>query len=368
MAVPLLDLKRQYNTINDELESKIIEVARSGMYIKGPYVEEFEAKVADYLGVKHAIGVSNGTMALQLALEALGVKHGDEVITTPFSFFASSEVIARLGAKPIFVDVELDTMNIDVNLIEKAITRKTKAIMPVHIFGHAVDMDPIMAIAEKHNIAVVEDACQSIGSKYKDKKNGNLGHAAGFSFYPTKNLGAFGDGGLVTTNSDETAQLIIMLRDHGSTRRYYNDIIGYNSRLDAIQAAIMSIKLDHLDEWNEGRRKNANYYNEAIKAIDGVIAPIEEDYAYHSYHQYTIRIVGANRDDVSAKLKNAGIGHLIYYPIPLHLQKAHSDLGFKSGDLPNAEHLCNQVLSLPIFSELTTSEMDEVIERLRNAL
>ncbi len=361
MKVPLLDLTRQYEMLKDRIEPKILEVAQSGKYIMGPYVKEFEEKAAKYIGVKHAIGVASGTDALLLSLEAFGVKAGDEVITTPFSFFATSEVIANLGAKPVFVDVDPDTMNIDPELIEAKITEKTKAIIPVHIFGASADMDPIMKIAEKHDLKVCEDACQAIGTEYKGNKTGTLGHTGGFSFFPSKNLGAFGDGGLVTTNDDELAELIGVLQKHGSFIRYQNDILGHNSRLDGMQAAILNIKLDHLDDWNNARRANAAYYREVFDATDGLIVVQDEaDYTRHTYHQFTVKIENGKRDLIHEKLKELGIGNAIYYTIPLHLQKAHDDLGYKTGDMPVTEDLCSKVISLPIFPELREDEREHV--------
>ena len=359
MNVPLLDLSRQYAGLKDQLEPKILEVAQSCKYIMGPYVQDFEKKVAEHLGVKHAIGVASGTDGLVLSLEAFGVKPGDEVITTPFTFFATSESIANVGAIPVFVDVEPDTMNINPALIEEKITSKTKAIMPVHLFGHSADMDAIMKIANKHNLKVCEDAAQAIGTQYKGKKIGSLGHTGSFSFFPSKNLGAFGDGGLITTNDDKLAEYISVLRKHGSFKRYQNDILGHNSRLDAMQAAILNIKLDSLEKWNNARRANAQYYRDVFAKSDGnIVVQAEKDYTHHTYHQFTISIENGKRDMLDAKLQEMGIGKAIYYTIPLHLQKAHSDLNYNVGDFPVTEALCAKVISLPIFPELTEQERE----------
>jgi len=354
--------------LKDKLESKILEVAQSGSYINGPYVEEFEKKVAAYIGVKHAVGVASGTDALLLSLKAKGIGPGDEVITSPFTFFATSEIIVLTGAKPVFVDIEPDTMNIDPKEIEKKITDKTKAVIPVHIFGHAADMSRINTIAKKHDLLVFEDACQAIGSKFDNMMLGSIGDSGSFSFFPSKNLGAFGDAGLVTTNSDEIAEKVRVLRNHGSEIRYYNDYIGHNSRLDAMQAAILSIKLEHLDDFNKARRANAQYYRDYFADCDIITPQTEKDYAYHTYHQYTIKVGDGKRNKVKDALAAQKNGHAIYYPVPLHMMKAHADLHYKKGDLPITDAMCDAVISLPIFPELEEKERELVAKTVVNAV
>lgn len=363
MGVPLLELTRQFQSLKKEIEPKVMEAMESGRFIGGPYLESFENAAREYIGVKHAIGVASGTDALLLSLHAAGIGPGDEVVTTPFTFFATSEVVVRLGAKPIFVDIEADTMNIDPTAIETAITDRTKAIIPVHLFGHPADMRPIMEIARKHNLFVLEDCAQAIGSTYNGVKVGSIGQAGGFSFFPSKNLGAFGDGGLVTTNSDDLASKIRTLRNHGSTKKYHNDITGYNSRLDALQATILEIKLKYLNDWNEARRQNARRYNEAFENVGWITTPTERQYGYHTYHQYTIQ-VDRDRNALAKRLKESNIGHAIYYPVPLHLIGAHKELGYQKGDFPVAEHAADRAISLPIFPELTEMEQNEVVETI----
>lgn len=364
MNVPLLDLKRQYASIKPELDQAVFSVLADTKFIMGPEVKSFEEKMAEYCGAKFAIGVASGTDALLLALRSCGVGIGDEVITTTFSFFATAGVITRLGATPVFVDIDPDTYNMAQEQIEKKITKKTKAIMPVHLYGQCADMDPIMQIAKKHNLKVVEDAAQAIGSKYKGKKAGTLGHFGCFSFFPSKNLGAAGDGGMVVTNDPEMADLVRILRVHGAKPKYYHSMVGYNSRLDTLQAAILSVKLKHLDGWTAKRREHAEAYNSALKGVD-VITPKEEDFNYHIYHQYTIAV--KNRDKLSSVLKENQIGHEVYYPVPLHLQKCYQSLGYKEGDLPVAERKAKEVISLPIYPELAVEERNFVIETVIKA-
>lgn len=365
MNVAFLDLKRQYSSIKDELDQAVFSVLSHAKFIMGPEVKAFEEKVVEYCGAKFAIGVASGTDALLLSLRACGVGPADEVITTGFSFFATAGVITRLGATPVFVDIDPYTYNMPPDQIEQKITSKTKAIMPVHLYGQCVDMDPIMEIANKRNLKVVEDAAQAIGAKYKGKKAGTMGHFGCFSFFPSKNLGAAGDGGMVVTDDPEMAELLRMLRVHGAKPKYYHSIVGYNSRLDTIQAAILTVKLKYLDGWTERRREHAQSYNAAFGDSD-IITPKEEDFNYHIYHQYTVAI--KNRDKLREVMKENQIGHDVYYPVPLHLQECYKSLGYKQGDLPVVEKKGREVISIPIYPELTEEEQNFVIETIKRAV
>ncbi len=367
MAVPLLDLSRQYAQLKPELDAAVIKVLTHGKFILGPEVKQLEEEIAKLCTVKHAVGVASGTDALLLALRACGVGPGDEVITTDFSFFATAGVIHRLGAKPVFVDIEADTYNIDPNLIEAAITPKTKVIMPVHLFGQVADMDPIMEIAKKHNLKVVEDAAQAIGAEYKGRKAGSIGDFGCFSFFPSKNLGAGGDGGIVVTNDDEGHELLRILRVHGAKPKYYHKIVGYNSRLATIQAAILLVKLPHLQSWSEKRIEHAKKYDAAFEGMTDLKRPVVKDYTtFHIYNQYTIAV--PNRDEVMKKLQEAGIGCVIYYPVPFHKQECFSYLGYKPDDFPVSNEAGSHVLSIPIYPELTDAEQDEVIDTIKKIL
>jgi len=362
MAVPQFDLTRQYKKIEREVEAKVRETLASGAYILGPALVNFEKSFAEYNEVKYAFGVASGTDALLLALRAADIKPGDEVITTAFTFFATAEVIAILGAKPVFADIKLDSYNIDPEDIARKITPRTKAIMPVHLFGLPCNMDPILKLAKEHNLVVIEDCAQAVGSQYKGKKAGSFGDFGCFSFFPTKNLGCCGDGGAIITNREEMAEKIRMLRVHGSKKKYYHEFLGYNSRLDTIQAAILEVKLKHLDEWIESRRSIANFYNSSLRDIV-IQVPEEQIDTFHVYHQYTLRV--ENRDKLVEHLKMKGIGTAIYYPLPLHLQPALKHLGYKPQTLPNTERACEEVISLPIFPELERREMEEVVNAIR---
>jgi len=362
MKVPFLDLKREYASIRKEIDQAISEVLNHTQFILGPEVKALEVEIARYCETKYAIGVASGTDALLLSLRACGVEPGDEVITSTFSFFASAGVIANLKAKPVFVDIDPFTYNIDPLQIEKKITKKTKVIMPVHLFGQCADMDPILAIAEKHKIKVVEDAAQSIGAKYQGKKTGSMGDTGCFSFYPSKNLDGAGDGGMVVTNDAELAEKIKLLRVHGSKTKYFHSIVGYNSRLDTLQAAILKVKLKYLDSWHEKRRENAAYYDRAFKGMD-LITPRVESFNYHIYNQYTIAV--KDREKLKEHLAQNQIGFDTYYPLPLHLQKCFEELGYKKGDLSNSEKKAAEVLSLPIYPWLTKEEQDFVISAIK---
>jgi dTDP-4-amino-4,6-dideoxygalactose transaminase len=361
MEVPFLDLKAQYATIRDEILQAINKVCDSQLFCLGPAVAEFEQKVASYCGSKFAIGLSSGSDALLVSLMVLEIKPQDEVITTPFTFFATAGAVARLGAKPVFVDVSAESYNIDVNLIEEKITEKTRAVIPVHLYGQLAQMRPVMDIAKKYGLSVVEDAAQAIGAVQDGQKSGSFGDCGCFSFYPTKNLNAFGDGGLVTTNNKTTAEKIRSLREHGQNARYSYETIGGNFRLDAIQGAVLTVKLKYLDQWNQKRRRNAALYDKLLAGLP-VERPVIEENNISTYHQYTIR--APRRDDLQKYLREQAIGSMIYYPVPLHLQKCFAYLGYRQGDLPVSEKLSKEVISLPIYPELTEGQIEYVADRI----
>ena len=361
MDIQLINIKDQYLSLKNEIDAAVEEVMNSGAYINGFAVKNFEEDAAKYLQVKHAIGCNSGTDALQLLLMAWGIGKGDEVITTPFTFVATSEVISLLGAEPVFADIDENTFNLDVKKIEERITDRTKAIIPVHLYGQSVDMDPLMEIAKKHDIKILEDACQSFGTKYNGKRVSGIGDGAAISFYPTKNLGTHGDGGLVTTNDDETAEKVRLFASHGQPSRYYQDVIGINSRLDAIQAAILNVKLNYIDGWNEARAKNAAYYSEKISGNE-IVVPETAEYSTHIFHQYTLRV--PNRDDLSEHLQKHKVPHGVYYPVPLHLQKAYAGYGFYEGEFPVCEMMTKEVISLPMHSDLTEEQMNYITEKI----
>ena len=364
MAIPLVDLKAQYKTIKDEVNAAIQDVLESQYFILGPKVQELEEKIAAYCDVKYGIGVASGTDALLLSLMAIGAGYGDEVITTPFTFFATAGSISRLGAKPVFVDIDPKTYNINPELIEERITDKTRAIIPVHLYGQCADMNPILDIAKRHNLYVIEDAAQAIGAEYKGRKAASMGHLGCLSFFPTKNLGGYGDGGMVLTNDEGLAEKVSVLRVHGSRPKYYHSIVGCNSRLDALQAAVLLAKFNHLDEWSEARRQNAQVYN-SLFTDTNVVAPYAESFNYHVYNQYVIRV--KQRDRLKEVSKEAGVGTGIYYPVPLHLQECYSDLGYQPGDLPVSEKASKQVLALPIYPGLTQGQQEQIAKIIRGA-
>lgn len=364
--IPILDLTRQYKQIQAELESKVLAQLASGSYILGPTVEKFETAMADYLNTQHTLGVASGTDALYLALLALDIGPGDEVITTPFTYVATSESIQRAGAKPVFIDIDANTFNMNLNLLEAAITPKTKAIIPVHLYGLSVDMTGLMAIAKKHNLYVVEDCAQALGATWQSQKVGTFGDIGCYSFFPTKNLGAAGDGGLVSTNNTELYEKLKMLRVHGAKTRYDHQLKGINSRLDALQACILQVKLPYLDNWNKNRQEIAAFYNAELKDTDGVSTPSSLPNAEHVFHQYTIQV--ENRDAVYQALTDADVQAMIYYPIPLHLQGLHKELGYTQGAFPVTERVASKVLSLPIYPELTAEERQTVVNAVKNAV
>jgi len=375
MKIPLLDLKSQYATIKDEIRLALDEVLESQYFILGPKVEELEEKIAAYSRTKYAVGLSSGTDALMASLMAIDIKPGDEVITTPFTFFSTAGVIARLNARPVFVDIDSETYNIDPQKIEPAVTPRTKAVIPVHLFGQCADMDPIIEIARRHNLTVIEDAAQSIGSQYKSYPAGSIGHMGIFSFFPSKNLGGYGDGGMAVTDDQTLCEKLKIIRVHGSKPKYYHKIVGGNFRLDALQAAVLLVKLKYLDSWSKKRRENAAYYDQKF-AQSGLVekglittpaAVYKEsgDKNYHIYNQYTIRTQNeGERDKLRSHLKENGIGTEIYYPLPLHLQECFNELGYKKGSFPVAEKAAATVLSLPIYPELTPSQQDYIVEKI----
>jgi len=360
MEIPLVDLKRQYYRIKNEVDEKIREVLESGRFILGENVEAFEKEFAGYCGVKYAVGVASGTDALILCLKALGVSNGDEVITVPNTFISTVDAISYNKATPIFVDVEPETYTINVSDIKQKITERTKVILPVHLYGHPVDMDPLLEIAEEDNLYVVEDACQAHGAEYKGKTVGSLGDIACFSFYPSKNLGAYGDGGIIVTSDEEVAERAKMLRDYGQKEKYKHALIGYNSRLDEMQAAILRVKLKHLDKWIDERRRNAKKYSELLSEIPDMTPPFEKPYAKHVYHCYVIRT--KNRNEKQRWLSLKGVSTGIHYPIPIHLQEAYMYLNLREGSFPETERCSKEVLSLPMFPEMTEGEIEYVCQ------
>ena len=371
--IPPVDLARQYQQIAPETDAAILAVLKSGYYIGGPVVSEFEQQFAEYVGTSHAIGCNSGTDALYLAILALEIGPWDEVITPSFTFFATAEMVSQTGATPVFVDIDPLTFNLDPHKLEAAITPKTKAIIPVHLFGQPVDMTEVMAIAEKHHLFVVEDCAQATGAKWQDKQVGSWGHINAFSFFPTKNLGGCGDGGAVTTNDPVLADKVRMLKEHGSRQRYFHEAIGINSRLDALQAAILQIKLRYLDEWNQQRQQAAQLYTELLTPIPHLILPTEINGGEHVWNQYTIRIQNndsqrINRDDMREKLQESGVISMIYYPIPLHLQVVYQNLGYPLGSFPQTEAIAEEVLSLPMFPGINIEEQQQVTYALKEAL
>jgi dTDP-4-amino-4,6-dideoxygalactose transaminase len=365
MRVPLLDLQAQYATIKDEILGAVADVLESQRCIHGPRIAEFEEKIAAASGCEFAVGASSGTDAILNSLMSLDIGPGDEVITTPFSFFATAGCIARVGARPVFVDIDAQSYNINPALVEGAVTKKSRAVMPVHLFGQMAEMDSIMAVADTYGLAVIEDAAQSITSEYKGRKAGAIGTAGCFSFFPSKNLGGIGDGGMIVTNDAKLYERIKVMRNHGQTGVYRYKYVGGNFRLDAIQAAALLVKLKYLDEWSAGRRKNAAYYDKKFKGT-AVQTPYVGDEFVSIYNQYVVRV--QRRDEVLAHLKSKDIGCAVYYPLPLHLQECFEYLGHKAGDFPEAEKAAGEVLALPVYPELTDEMQDYVVETMLNFL
>jgi dTDP-4-amino-4,6-dideoxygalactose transaminase len=373
-TIPPVDLKRQYQGIAKDLEPVVLEILASGHYIGGEVVSNFERQFAHYTGTTTTVSCNSGTDALLLALQALNIGANDEVITTPFTFIATAEVISRVGAKPVFVDINLETFNLDVTQIEQKITDRTKAIIPVHLFGQPVNMSAVMEVARKYNLFVIEDCAQATGGEWQGQKVGSMGHVGCFSFFPTKNLGTCGDGGAITTNDPELEATMRMLKEHGSKHRYHHQAIGMNSRLDSLQAAILQVKLAHLDHWNQQRQTIAHRYHDLLKNIPHLQLPQQIQGAKHTWNQYTILIEDLKsgeltfRDEIRAKLLDMGIISMIYYPIPLHLQEVYQDLGYQVGAFPLTEQAAREVLSLPMFPDLTIEEQEQVVYCLKDCL
>lgn len=359
MPVPMVDLRAQYRNIKQEIDMAVAEVFELQGFVDGPKVAALETAIAEYVGSAHAVAVASGTDALLLLLKAIGIQPGDEVVTTAFSFFATAGAIANAGAAPVFVDIDPATFNIDPRQIEARITDRTRAILPVHLYGQCADMDPINHLANQHGLQVVEDAAQSLGARYKHRPAGALSAAAAISFYPTKNLGGAGDGGLVVTGDPDIAAQVRLLRSHGADTTYHHRVVGTNSRLDAIQAAVLLVKLKYLDAWNERRRECAAYYNRRFAELPEVVVPAEMPGNHHVYHQYVIRV--PRRDAAIEVFKRRGVGCAVFYPVPLHRQECFSPLGYRDSDCPHAVGACREVFALPIYPELTREQQDEVV-------
>ena len=364
MKVPLMNLKAQYLSLEKEIDQVVKDVLASGRYILGPNVEALEGEIAEYCGTKYAVAVGNGTDALVLCLNAYGIGPGDEVITSPYSFFAIAEAISQVGAVPVFVDIDPTTYNLDAAKIAREVTDRTKGIIPVHLFGQMAAMDKIMGIAQFYGLIVIEDACQAFGASLKGRKAGSWGHAGCFSFFPTKNLGGYGDGGMITTHDEQLAESLRLLRAHGSRRKYYNEVIGYNSRLDELQAAILRVKLKHLDPWNQKRKEKADRYNQLLKGHDFKL-PFAWEPSAHVYHLYILR--HSQRAAIMKALLERGIGCGAYYPVPLHLQTAYKGM-FSAGSLPVAEAASRETFALPLFPEMTEEEQVYVVNQLSEIL
>lgn len=365
MKVPFVDLKAQYQSIKEEIIPALTKVCENTSFVLGPFVKEFEKNFARFIGTKYAIGLNSGTSADQLVVRAL-IEPGDEVITPSNTFIATTEAISAAGGKVVFTEIEEDSYNMDPVKLEAAITSRTKVIVPIHLYGQPADMDPILEIAKKHHLYVVEDAAQAHGAEYKGRKAGTLGDAAAFSFYPGKNLGAYGEGGAVTTNLDELSNFIMKYRDHGSLEKYIHEMEGSNMRMEGFQGAVLDVKLKHLQKWTDDRRKNAQYYDELLKHVDGVIPPKAMPYAKHVYHLYVIRV--KDRQGLQQYLGEHGIATGFHYKYPLHLQQAYQHLGYKKGDFPVTEKVMEEIISLPMYPELNREQIEYVVEHIRKFL
>jgi dTDP-4-amino-4,6-dideoxygalactose transaminase len=364
MNIPMVDLKGQYLTLKDEIDSAVLEGLSATQFILGPNVQAFEKEAADYLGVEHAVGVASGTDALHLALAAAGIGEGDEVITTPFTFIATAEAISYVGAIPVFVDIDPYTFNIDLNQVEQAITAKTKAVIPVHLFGQPVDMNALKTLCDDKGLKIVEDCAQSFGAAIDNKMTGGFGDFGAFSFFPSKNLGCFGDGGLITTNNEQGANELRVLRNHGSRERYHHNVIGYNSRLDELQAIILRIKLKHIDAYNQNRRRVAHRYSNAL-ADTSIQTAYEDGIGVHIYHQYTL--LHDQRDSIMKALQDNNIACAVYYPIPLHRQEVYLEI-YRNTQLPVSESVASKCFSLPVYPELEDDKVDTITDIIKGAL
>lgn len=372
-VIPPVDLTEQFKSIQAEVNGAVAEVLASGQYINGPIVETFSQAFGSYVGTEECVVCNSGTDALYLALRALNIGPGDEVITSPFTFIATAEAISAVGAIPVFVDIELESFNLDVSKVEAAIGDRTRAIMPVHLFGRPVDMGPLMDLAARHDLAIVEDCAQATGARWQGRPVGSIGHVGCFSFFPTKNLGGCGDGGAITTNDPALAGTMRMLREHGSRVKYHHEAIGINSRLDSVQAAILAIKLQHLDQWNQRRAQVAQRYDALLEGLAGVVRPQPPAFGQTVWNQYTLRLTqataqGQERDQVQQRLRDAGVITMVYYPLPLHQQSVYSHLNYEPGSLPQAETAAYQVLSLPMFPELDQARQEQVVQALADVL
>lgn len=370
-SIPLLDLAQQYQGLQQQLDQAVLKVMASGRYIGGATVTTFEQEFADYLGTEHCVSCNSGTDALFLALRALDIGPGDTVVTTPFTFIATVEMISAVGATPVFVDIDAETFNLDLDqlasLLDSSVSPKPKAILPVHLFGRPLDMTTLMALAEAHEIPVIEDCAQATGATWQGQRVGTFGMTGCFSFFPTKNLGAFGDGGAIATNNTQLAQRLRSLKEHGATRRYYHEEIGINSRLDALQAAILSVKLGYLDQWNQQRRQVARRYEQLLAPLPDLHLP--QDVPGHVWNQYSLRLApNQDRDRLRSRLQDQGVGTMVYYPTPLHSQPVYRHLGYVEGDFPVTEAVCSQVLSLPMFPELQAQQQEQVMYRLKELI
>ena len=370
MTIPLVDLKDQYDSIKGEIDEAIRQVMESGQFILGPEVKAFEEEMAAYCGTKFAVGVASGTDALRLALLACGIRDGDEVITSPFTFIATAEAISQCGALPVFSDINPRTYNMEPAQIEERITARTRAIIPVHLFGQPANMEPIMAMARKHNLKVIEDCAQSLGAEHRGMKVGGIGDIGCLSFFPSKALGAYGDGGMVVTNDPQLAETVDLLRKHGARTSYYHLLPGFNSRLDALQAAILSVKLKHLDHWKELRREKAFLYTGLLGQIGSIEPPHVEEHSRHSFNYYTIRLKapGMDRNELRRQLASDGIQTAVYYPLSLHLQEVYRSLGYGPSDFPESEQAQEQVLSLPMYPELRDEQIGDIVEAIKRAV
>lgn len=369
--IQMVDLQGQYQHIKEEVDKAVLQVMEEAAFINGPEVKKFAKELAEYNQVKHVVPCANGTDALQIAMMALGLQPGDEVIVPAFTYVATAEVIALLGLKPVFVEVDASTFNIDVNQLESKLSSKTRAIVPVHLYGQCADMESLLSFAQQHNLYVIEDTAQAIGAEYtftngEIQKAGTMGDIGATSFFPSKNLGCFGDGGALFTNNDKLAEKLQMIANHGQKLKYYHDVVGVNSRLDTLQAAILRIKLQHLNNYSERRQQAATWYDKAFAETGGIQVPVRAEKSTHVFHQYTLKVKGGRRDELKEYLASKSIPSMVYYPVPLHLQEAYQGWGYKKGDFPVSEQLCQEVLSLPMHTELKEEQLTYIIKTINS--